>query len=375
MNSIASSPVVPGPGPTQLVQWYLEGLVSAEESVRQIPLNTWPFRVGRRRELALCLISPAISKEHAELRLENGELVVADLGSTNGTFVNGSQLTAPQRLKPGDIVHFGNVAFRVGLDGFDGRNPCTATMFENPGSLISSASKFDELFAYGSAMPFFQPIVGLARRDLLGYEVLARSVVEGMETPDSMFLIASKLKMADELSRMFRRLGVRGAQALPGKPNLFLNTHPEELGNADLLPSLTQLRELAPQQPLTLEIHEAAVTDLRAIGGLRSQLADLQIGLAYDDFGAGQDRLLALAEVPPDYLKFDVSFVRNVQNAAPARRRVLATLIGMVHDLGVAALAEAVETREESEICQELGFDYAQGYYFGHPASADDLLK
>jgi EAL domain-containing protein (putative c-di-GMP-specific phosphodiesterase class I) len=47
---------------------------------------------------------------------------------------------------------------------------------------------------------------------------------------------------------------------------------------------------------------------------------------------------------------------------------MLETLVKMSHDAGIRTLAEGVETREEAEVCSTIGFELAQGFYFGHPA-------
>ena len=73
-----------------------------------------------------------------------------------------------------------------------------------------------------------------------------------------------------------------------------------------------------------------------------------EIGLAYDDFGAGQARLVELVDVPPDYLKFDMRLVQNLDSASLERQRMLASLVKMVHDLGITPLAEGIETEERS---------------------------
>ncbi len=59
---------------------------------------------------------------------------------------------------------------------------------------------------------------------------------------------------------------------------------------------------------------------------LRAQLRDLNIGVAYDDFGAGQTRLSELVEAPPDYLKFDMSMIRRIDQAPTERQRMLGSL-------------------------------------------------
>ena len=101
---------------------------------------------------------------------------------------------------------------------------------------------------------------------------------------------------------------------------------------------------------------------------LQESLQELDIRFAYDDFGAGQARLAELVVARPDYLKFDISLIRDIDNADESRRRMMDSLVRMVRDLGINALAEGIETAAEAEACIDLGFEYAQGYYYGRPA-------
>jgi EAL domain-containing protein (putative c-di-GMP-specific phosphodiesterase class I) len=131
---------------------------------------------------------------------------------------------------------------------------------------------------------------------------------------------------------------------------------------------MRDIRNLRPTQPITLEIHEAAITDVDRMLELRSALTEMDIRLAYDDFGAGQARLVELIKVQPHYLKFDIALIRNIDQASSQQQQLVSTLVRMVRDLGVAPLAEGVETEGEAGVCTELGFELAQGYYFGKPA-------
>ena len=158
-----------------------------------------------------------------------------------------------------------------------------------------------------------------------------------------------------------------------GLPKLFLNTHPAELEEPGLLESLKELREMAPWLNLALEIHEGVLADPASIAELRGQLSAIQIGLAYDDFGAGQARLLELGEAPPNYLKFDMRFVSGIDHAPTSKRRLLTSLIGMARDLLMKTVAEGIETPGEAEVCSKLGFTHAQGFHFGRPIPVDLL--
>ena len=75
-------------------------------------------------------------------------------------------------------------------------------------------------------------------------------------------------------------------------------------------------------------------------------------------------------EVPPDVLKFDVKFVHGLAYSPPQHRATIASLIRIVRDLNVVPLAEGIETPEEAVVCQELGFELAQGYLFGRAETA-----
>jgi len=347
--------------------WHLEGFIGDSPNLRIIPLDTLPFRIGCRPGSSLCLSFDSISKDHAEIVQNDDTLSIRDLGSRNGTFVNGQRVQGEAPLQQGDVIHLANIELRVGrAASTDGG----ATIAQDSNQWIWSIADFERLFDGTAAVPHFQPIVNLRTEHTVGYEVLARSSLDGLRSPKQMFSVAEQIDMAFPLSRLFRTLGVQHGQRLPSRTNLFLNTHPEELDKPELLVSLDQLRESAPHQPLTLEIHEAAITDPRAMRNLRSALTDLEIKLAYDDFGAGQARLIDLVEVPPDYLKFDICLVRDIHNASAQRRQLLETLVRMTHDLGVAVLAEGIECQAEGEACAQLGFDYAQGYYYGKPAPA-----
>jgi EAL domain-containing protein (putative c-di-GMP-specific phosphodiesterase class I) len=181
--------------------------------------------------------------------------------------------------------------------------------------------------------------------------------------------------MEVELSRMLRWEGIRLGLQIPSQYMLFVNTHPLEIRIGGLVESLQMLRSLAPNMSIVLEVHEAAITEPQDMRRLKASLEDLQIQLAYDDFGAGQARLSELVEAPPDFLKFDISLIRDIDRASPGRRKMLESLLQMVLDLGINPLAEGIERTEEAEVCKELGFLTAQGYAFGHPATLESLVS
>lgn len=122
-----------------------------------------------------------------------------------------------------------------------------------------------------------------------------------------------------------------------------------------------------------MEIHEAAVTDIVKLREFANSLGQLGIRFAYDDFGAGQARLLELADVPAHFVKFDMALIRGLHKASERKRQVVRDLVKMVLATGSIPLAEGVEDEEEAKVCIEMGFQLIQGYLTGRPIPADSL--
>jgi EAL domain-containing protein (putative c-di-GMP-specific phosphodiesterase class I) len=378
--------MTPGPvsgPPVRTFRWYLESFVEGGRQLRRIalqPLQRRPFRVGRNPGLPLSLASDSVSKEHAELFLRGGLLHVRDLGSKNGTFVNGERV-GESPVREGDILHFAQVEFRVGRQEIDEADeqllePATRSLFNPtlPEQFVEGTRELPELLRERRVVSVFQPIVSLPDGTLAGYEALGRGRHPRLpEAPLDLFRIAARLGVEAELSRLFRETALKLVMAKGRFPGLFLNIHPAELEEPGLLPAVIAVRQRVPHLRLTLEVHEGALADLDRLERLSTQLRRAGLGLAYDDFGAGQARLLELAEVPPQFLKFDMSFVRGIDSAPASRRRLLTSLVSVARELIVWTVAEGVETAEEADACMHIGFTHAQGFFFGRPRPIEQV--
>jgi len=357
-----------GRGRSRAEPWQLSGRSQPDGPLQTIVVSQQPFTIGRHPENELCVDNPTVSRRHAELVLAEAGLFVRDLESTNGTFLNGRRVRDRERLQDGDRLQFGAALFTVRAWG---RAQNMATLSEDVGSLVLAYTQFDKLLSEPAVVPYFQPIVRLADARRVGYEVLARSRLAGLDTPAQMFRVAAELGLEGELSRLLRREGLRIGRALGPGTELYLNTHPSELRGPELLDGLGQLRGEFPDAAIVLEVHEEAATSSRLLATLRRRCDELEIRLAYDDFGAGQSRLLELVEVPPQVIKFDMHLIRGIQTFSTERRQMMTSLVQIAQNLGVAPLAEGVETAEEAAACREVGFELAQGFFFGRPAPAN----
>jgi EAL domain-containing protein (putative c-di-GMP-specific phosphodiesterase class I) len=360
--------------------YVLESPAGSDGSLRRTPLHPLPFRIGRASDLQLVLSSNHVSKAHAEIYSDGLTLRVRDLGSRNGTFLNRESVTDGP-LHDGDVLHVGDSEFRVARDlpekdpaaDTDGTLLQTAPLSRH---FFSGAVKIRELIDKGAVTMFFQPIVTLPGARVAACEALGRGRFPDLpESPVELFDLAGTLgpDVQAELSRLFRRKAVELVKDRPEPPLLFVNTHPVELERPGLLESLEELRSYAPHVDLVLEIHESALAQTGFITWLRNRLLEINVGLAYDDFGAGQARLFELAEAPPHYLKFDRRFVTGLESAPVTRQRLVASLVAAARELLVKTIAEGVENADEAGACLRAGFSHAQGYHFARPMPVEKL--
>jgi EAL domain-containing protein (putative c-di-GMP-specific phosphodiesterase class I) len=360
--------------------WYLERYAGAGGALLRTALEEFPFVIGRRPGLGLTLASPEVSQLHAEIVREGGGLAVRDLGSTNGTFLNRRPLAGSAALAPGDVLHVAGTELQVVRERRVRPSVPHGTIrlddLDLPRRFAGFRDEVRGLIDAGAVAARFEPIVRLADGAVIAWEALTRGTSSELPAePARLFAAAAEAGLAAELSRLCRMRAVEAARGeLAAGTALFLNCHADEMADAEaLVASLAAARAAAGDRPLVLEIHETAVTDPGAMARLKERLQGVGVGLAYDDFGAGQARLRELAEAPPDHLKFDRLLVAGIDRAPGSRQRLLETLVALAKDLGIATVAEGVETAGELDACRNAGFTAAQGHYLaarGRPPGA-----
>jgi EAL domain-containing protein (putative c-di-GMP-specific phosphodiesterase class I) len=232
----------------------------------------------------------------------------------------------------------------------------------------------------------YQPIVRLEDRSIAGFEALARwdHPKMGRIAPADFISIAEEIGLIVDLGlfaldRTARQLAIWQRNARTREPIFAsVNVSSRQLLRHDLLHDLRSVLSRSPvaRGTLKLELTESLVMENPEYAAqMLTRIRELGAGLALDDFGTGHSSLAYLQRFPFDTIKIDQSFVRTT--AKGTRPVLLRSIIALAHDLGMDVVAEGAETDSDAVELYQLGCEYAQGYAFGEPMTAEqarDLL-
>lgn len=237
-------------------------------------------------------------------------------------------------------------------------------------TLPPASLEFDQALPH--VRPYFQPVVDLRRRRIVGYEALARGP-EGSpwELPAALFEAAASRGLLPEVEKQVRDRALLMWRTRFPRLRLFLNSHPCQWSTweqeAYRLLLATRKGSGPTRGRLVLELSErltAAQAEQAFRHTRRLRAAGLQLWL--DDLGSGAAGLASLLLVRPDGVKLDRLMIADV-HADPLRRALVRSLVQTAADLGLALVAEGVETLEELKCLAELGISLVQGFLLGRP--------
>jgi DNA-binding NtrC family response regulator/EAL domain-containing protein (putative c-di-GMP-specific phosphodiesterase class I) len=209
----------------------------------------------------------------------------------------------------------------------------------------------------------YQPIVDAKTGGLYGLEALLRSDEPSMPNPPALLGAATQI---DALPRLGRKIRALAATDLTARSEvLFINLHPDDLLDAELVSAESPLAQMASR--VILEVTERAALPTSPLFAERiARLRKLGYRLAVDDIGAGYSGLASFAELEPEVVKIDMSLVRGV-HLSTLKQRTIAALCRLCRESGTLVVCEGVETAEERDCAVSLGCDLLQGYLFGKP--------
>jgi diguanylate cyclase (GGDEF)-like protein/PAS domain S-box-containing protein len=226
----------------------------------------------------------------------------------------------------------------------------------------------------------YQPIVRLEDRAVAGFEALARwdHPKLGRMGPSEFISIAEETGLIVDLGlfvmdRTARQLAL-WQQSVRQRSSIFasVNVSSRQLLRHDLIHDLRTVlsRSAVARGTLKLELTESLVMENpEHAAQMLHRIRELGAGLSLDDFGTGHSSLAYLQRFPFDTIKIDQSFVRPTNRGT--RPVLLKSIVAMAHDLGMDVVAEGAESDSDAVELYQMGCEYAQGFAFGEPMSAE----
>ena len=227
----------------------------------------------------------------------------------------------------------------------------------------------------------FQPIVSCSDpQQLFAYECLARGEGARGDTllAEEILRTARDADLLFHLDRTLRIKAVRSAAELGIHQRLFINFNPASIYDPEhcLATTVTAARDagMDPGQ-LVFEVTESdRVGDLDHLQRVLDFYRAAGFGVALDDLGAGYSSLNMIARLRPDFVKLDMDLIRDVDQD-PYKAVIASKILEMTRTLGIASIAEGVETEGEFRWAKAHSADFMQGFLIAHPESPPPLLR
>lgn len=251
-----------------------------------------------------------------------------------------------------------------------------------PPQALASLEELAQALARDEFRPWFQPKVAISSGQLKGMEALARwhhpqrgvlSPAHFIETLEGHPLMADfTLALVQQVLQHILHWRQTGLPPLTVSVNLSADNLADR-GFIDRLTAQVMVSGVAPAA-LVWEVTETSV--MRQLSQALTNMGRLRLmgfGLAMDDFGIGYSSMQQFARCPFTELKIDRAFVNGAAQW-PNRYKVLKSALDLGQSLGVATVAEGVETLDDWKLLRDLGCDLAQGYLLSPPMPAEQLV-
>lgn len=350
------------------------------------------FVLGRTGERDFIVLMPNIRRQddavvHAEKIL--ARLRLPFMHEKREIFINlsGGMSIGPKHSDDAAVLL--NQAHRAQLESAStGQELVLHQTFESdassPANLIQREAELRRACKQGEFTLYFQPLVGIRKRQIEGFEALLRwnHPSRGVLTPDHFLQDAASLGVLDELedqifAQALDQLADWHQDFAVSRVSVSVNVSAERFQQPDLpekLIAMCQARELDPGY-LDVELTEnAAITDFEAGLDTIQRLRDQGIKVSLDDFGTGYSSLAHLQRLQVDYVKLDRSFVQGIEHDEQ-QLALTRAVVDLIHSLGMRVLAEGVENRSQLGHLIKCRVDLVQGHLLGRPQPAGAFHK
>ena len=257
-----------------------------------------------------------------------------------------------------------------------------ASMHQTVQNALSLEADIREAIEWQEFIPYFQPIIKLANKELVGFEALARwqSSKRGFVFPDDFIPLAEETNLVQEIDLQIVKKACQQLKIWQDKlsrydlyvscnlfcSHFFNSTLPDDiekiLVDTGLKPE--NLRVELTERAL-LENTDIVLTNMKA-------LKKLDVKILLDDFGTGYSSLSYLHRFPIDVLKIDRSFITNVHEHEN-NKAIIKTIVDLASNLAMETVGEGIENSEDANLLHKMDCLYGQGFYYAKPMPVNDM--
>jgi hypothetical protein len=337
----------------------LEFYSDSSGAARRVAVEKSPFRIGRAESADLRVESAEVSREHAEIVERNGMWLVRDLGSTNGTHVNGKRIQEAL-LTDGDIVRVAESELTF-----------IASAASNFQRMVTQPIRSKKKAAVGMLPPeiaamrmFIESTLWQAiPTRLMAAASLRQGDVHAYFAPHSAAARHQPLYghphcVGERYRELVRQSAAERALELAQAQRLFLAVGAADIESPQqLFASLRQLQgQMQSGWELGITISLPTEVDILRITDLHRLAVDHKLLVAFDEFQGNGGQLMHLTSMPPDYLVLAASMTKALATSRQPMRR-LESLLAACEELAIKPILPASEGGSAIALCREIGFD------------------
>jgi diguanylate cyclase (GGDEF)-like protein len=298
-----------------------------------------------------------------------------DIGASIGVAIAPDDgVTAKQLLKNSDLA-----LYRAKSDGRGVYRFFAAEMDAKMRRRRELEMDLRAALANGEFELFYQPLVNVAAREVIAFEALMRwrSPARGLVAPNEFIPLAEEIGLIAPIGAWVLKTACAEAATWPDHIKVAVNLSPVQFKSERLLLDIVSAlgsSGLSPQR-LELEITETVMLhDTDTTLATLHQIKALGVSISMDDFGTGYSSLSYLRKFPFDKIKIDQSFVREISDTDESMA-VVRAVMGLGSSLGIATIAEGVETADQLRTLRAEGCLVAQGFLFSPAVPATEIGK
>lgn len=299
---------------------------------------------------------------------------VIEIGASIGIIENGQRFAeAAELLRAADLA-----LYAVKSNGRDGYCLFEERMNEEAKARREIEIGLRDALASDGFDVHYQPIVDVRTGAATGYEALLRwqHPVRGNVPPGEFIPIAEQTGLIVDIGCWILRRACREIASRSDDLSVSVNMSAIEFRTSDVPATVRRVLDETGLAPARLKIEiteslllnhgEATISQIKA-------LRDMGVQVGIDDFGTGYSSLTYLQNYPVDCIKIDRSFVNNLGTGKNATA-IIKAIVALASGMGMATVAEGVETKEQYDELTALGCDEVQGYLLSRPKPANDIL-